>query len=160
MTIFRSFLAIFFPILIVIICAASALPEIEGKLKAESRDGNAVAQYELAQLYFEGEALPKDMDKAIYWVSKSAEQGNPDAQHALGILSTFAVQVLIRTMKRDWLSSGLPQSRIRSLPSPSWPISMQRVSVSSRTLFCFSAGYRKPPKTAMSEVSSTWQCCT
>jgi len=41
-------------------------------------------QYELGLCYFDGNGVPQDMKKAMYWFSKAAEQGRVEAQVFLG----------------------------------------------------------------------------
>ena len=48
--------------------------------------GNHVAQYNLAFMYKEGQGTEKNIDQAIYWYRKSAEQGNQSAQNKLETL--------------------------------------------------------------------------
>lgn len=48
--------------------------------------GNSWAAYRLGKLYLEGEAVPKDVPKAMAYLTASAEQGNQNAQYALGKL--------------------------------------------------------------------------
>lgn len=53
----------------------------------EAQDGNAIYQYLLGMRYWKGESgVKKNVDKACYWLTKSAEQDNGDAQFALGQL--------------------------------------------------------------------------
>lgn len=47
--------------------------------------GDAKAQFDAAKAYNNGEGVPKDIDKAIEWYQKAADQGNADAQNALGL---------------------------------------------------------------------------
>ena len=51
--------------------------------------GDAEAQYQLAMMYFEGEAVPVKMESFIYWLTKSAENGLPAAQNELGLLFSY-----------------------------------------------------------------------
>lgn len=44
------------------------------------------AAYALGKLYLEGEEVPKDMEKALRWLRRSAEQENQFAQYRLGRL--------------------------------------------------------------------------
>ena len=37
-------------------------------------------------MYFDGDGVDQDYSKAEYWYQKSAEQGNPEAQHNLGVI--------------------------------------------------------------------------
>lgn len=46
-------------------------------------EGNADAQWELGQHYRFGGLLPQDTHRANYWLERSAESGNPEAQHHL-----------------------------------------------------------------------------
>ena len=89
--IYRSFLAVFFPLLIVILSVVFAMPEIGGKAKAAARAGDADAQYELARMYFDGIDVPQDAAKGIKWTAEAAENGNPYAQLTLGIIDRKSV---------------------------------------------------------------------
>ena len=48
--------------------------------------GNSWAAYRLGKLYLKGEAVPKDVPKAMEYLTASADQGNQYAQYALGKL--------------------------------------------------------------------------
>ena len=48
-----------------------------------AEQGHAEAQYNLGVCYANGCGVPKDLQPAIYWYTKAAEQGNEDAQKAL-----------------------------------------------------------------------------
>ncbi len=52
------------------------------KIKAEG--GDAESQFKLALMYQSGDGVPEDLDMAIVWFTKAAEQGQADAQCALG----------------------------------------------------------------------------
>ena len=43
-------------------------------------------QLRLAECYEKGQGVPKDMDEAIRWYRKAAEQGNKDAEKRLEVL--------------------------------------------------------------------------
>jgi len=51
---------------------------------ALAEKGDAVAQFDLASMYAEGEFVPRDPTQALLWSRKSAEQGNIDAMLFLG----------------------------------------------------------------------------
>lgn len=51
-----------------------------------SDQGNQYAYYRLGKLYLQGEEVPKDVPKAIGYLTTSAERGNQYAQYALGKL--------------------------------------------------------------------------
>ncbi len=42
--------------------------------------GDALAQYNLAVMYDDGRGIPQDFQKAIYWYTKAAKQGDTKAQ--------------------------------------------------------------------------------
>jgi S1-C subfamily serine protease len=47
-------------------------------------NGDAIAQHNLANLYFVGDTVSKNVRKAVKWYRKAAEQGHLPAQRALG----------------------------------------------------------------------------
>ena len=48
--------------------------------------GNPAAAYRLGKLYLQGELVPKDVPKALEYLTASAKEGNPLAQYTLGKL--------------------------------------------------------------------------
>ena len=54
--------------------------------KKAADQGNSWAAYRLGKLYLEGKAVPKDVPKAVGYLTFSAEQGNQYAQYTLGKL--------------------------------------------------------------------------
>jgi uncharacterized protein len=62
-------------------------PHLLKYLQRHADLGHEFAQLRLAQTYDEGDLdVEKDLNKAFYWYSRSAEQGNCRAQCALGIM--------------------------------------------------------------------------
>src|SRR5215469_147851 len=55
--------------------------------------GDAKAQFELAQAFWEGTGIPKDSAKGLEWLRKSASQGYAGAEVTLGVLYQNGVQV-------------------------------------------------------------------
>ena len=55
-------------------------------VKAKAEMGDAKAQCALAELYYYGSLVPKDLTKAIEWYQKSANQGYAEAQSNLGLI--------------------------------------------------------------------------
>jgi TPR repeat protein len=53
-------------------------------LKAE--EGDVDAQYNLGIIYYHGEGVPRDFDKALMWFHQAAEQNDADAQYTLGFM--------------------------------------------------------------------------
>ena len=51
-----------------------------------AEQGNAVAQYNLGQMYRNGDGVTEDDSQAVYWYRKAAEQGDSDAQLKLGFM--------------------------------------------------------------------------
>lgn len=51
--------------------------------------GNAIAQYNLAMMYSNGESVYVDYQQAVYWFNKSSGQGFPPAQYRLGEMYYF-----------------------------------------------------------------------
>ncbi len=52
--------------------------------KAEA--GIPESQYELANLYFKGNIVPRDSKTALCWYMKAAGQGHPGAQYMVGVI--------------------------------------------------------------------------
>ncbi len=50
-------------------------------------NGEAVAQSNLAKLYFSGQGVEKNYAEAVKWFKKAADQGHMDAIYSLGYLS-------------------------------------------------------------------------
>ena len=49
-----------------------------------AEQGDALAQYNLGNCYFDGDGVEQDDEEAVKWYRKSAEQGNAMAQYRLG----------------------------------------------------------------------------
>ncbi|MGB6065392.1 MAG: hypothetical protein WBG50_11320 [Desulfomonilaceae bacterium] len=57
-----------------------------GSLQRLAESGDAAAQSQLGNAYFQGSGVPKDYKEASRWFLKSAEQGNAVAQFFLGLM--------------------------------------------------------------------------
>ncbi|MFD2450177.1 tetratricopeptide repeat protein [Vogesella fluminis] len=55
-------------------------------LHRSAGQGYPDAQYDLATLYEQGDALPQDLAQAANWYRKAAEQGHAVAQYHLGLM--------------------------------------------------------------------------
>ncbi|KAF9976594.1 hypothetical protein BGZ73_008265 [Actinomortierella ambigua] len=55
-------------------------------LRRSAKQGNVMAQYELAILYHVGRGVPMSKRRAVKWFRRAAEQGHPGAQFYLGML--------------------------------------------------------------------------
>lgn len=72
--------------------ASAAAPENIAELKARAEKGDAMAQVDLANRYYSGEGVPRDMAETERWFRKAtpelkakAERGDASAQHWLGV---------------------------------------------------------------------------
>ena len=54
--------------------------------KPLAEEGNAVAQFNLGQMYRKGDGVPQDYKEAVRWYTLAAEQGQVDAQFNLGVM--------------------------------------------------------------------------
>jgi TPR repeat protein len=57
--------------------------DFENTLKKADK-GDAKAQINLGDMFYDGKGVPKDYKKALHWWAKAAEQGNAEAQYNLG----------------------------------------------------------------------------
>ena len=65
--------------------ALSAEDAFQANLK-KARQGDASAQYRLGVMYYNGQGVEQDYQKALEWYEKSANQGDSDAQLNVGIM--------------------------------------------------------------------------
>lgn len=56
------------------------------RLKPEAEKGNPDAQYAVGYMYYYGEGVTEDKQKAMYWISCAAKAGQADAIEATHIL--------------------------------------------------------------------------
>jgi hypothetical protein len=59
-------------------------------LRVRAKQGDAVAQSKLGDLYAQGKGVPQDYADAVKWLREAADQGNADAQYKLGFLSRIS----------------------------------------------------------------------
>jgi TPR repeat protein len=76
---FISFIVLFIPITVL---AQSIPPDLLKKADT----GDPKAQFDVGQMYYEGNGIPRDYKKAAEWYLKAAEQGDVAAQNNLVIL--------------------------------------------------------------------------
>ena len=55
-------------------------------LQKQAEEGNATAQYQLAEIFFSGEGTPQNFVAAIQWAGKAAEQKEPRALYRLAAM--------------------------------------------------------------------------
>lgn len=58
------------------------------RLLPAAEAGNPDAQYAVAYMYFYGQGVVEDRNKAIYWMKNAAKLGQPKAQQAMEILKS------------------------------------------------------------------------
>ena len=56
------------------------------ELEQQANKGDVAAQYNLAEMYFDGDGVEQDDIKYAYWLGKAAEQGHAEAQVRLGYM--------------------------------------------------------------------------
>lgn len=72
--------------------------------------GNQYAQYRLGKLYLSGEEVPKDVRRAVEYLTASAERGNQYAQYALGKLYLMGRDIpRDEEAARRWLTASAKQ---------------------------------------------------
>lgn len=57
-----------------------------------ANSGNVLAQYRLGMLYYHGQGISEDENRAIYWWKKAAAQGNVESMFQLGSAYLFGSQ--------------------------------------------------------------------
>lgn len=77
---------LYLPLLLAFLALPLAHADVISDLTARAEKGEAPAQLELAGLLAKGEGTPRNMDEAVKWYAKAAEQGSGEAQMKLGSL--------------------------------------------------------------------------
>lgn len=71
-------------------CSLNTAPEDLQQALATCQEtatqGDAAAQYELGQFYYDGKRAERDLQQALHWFEQSSLQGNADAQLRLGTM--------------------------------------------------------------------------
>ena len=72
-------------------------------LKQEAEAGDAIAQFKLGEIYYQGNGMPRDRIKAFDWYQKAAIQGNAFAQEHLGIMYFYGETLPVDEIKAlEW----------------------------------------------------------
>ena len=66
-------------------CSVLAAGELK-TIKKAAEQGDVEAQLKLGTMYVQGEGVPEDDTKAVYWFHQAAEQGQAEAQSKLGFM--------------------------------------------------------------------------
>ena len=69
---------------IITCCAITAVIKDFDAIKQRAERGDADAQFNLGRIYYTGEGIEPNFNKAVYWYKKAALQGNANAQINLG----------------------------------------------------------------------------
>jgi TPR repeat protein len=64
-------------------CPAKTLAEAFNEVRAKAERGDATAELNLGVMFLKAQGTPRDLDQALAWFRKSAEQGKPEAQSYL-----------------------------------------------------------------------------
>ena len=77
--------------------------------------GHVEAQYQLAEMYFEGQGVNKDLNTAAHWYNKAAEQGHMEAQYQLAEMY-FEGQGVNKDLKEaaHWYSKAAEQGHMEA----------------------------------------------
>ncbi len=62
------------------------LPQALAACQKAAKAGDAQAQYELGQFYYDGKATPRDLNQALNYFEQASLQGHADAQYHLGLM--------------------------------------------------------------------------
>lgn len=57
------------------------------RLKFEARKGIPEAQYAVGYMYYYGQGVNENRKKAIYWISRAAKAGHPEAMAAVDVFN-------------------------------------------------------------------------
>lgn len=60
------------------------------RLRPAAEKGSPEAQYAVGYMYYYGQGVIENRQKAWYWITKSAQNGNQDAQQAMKIMQKTA----------------------------------------------------------------------
>lgn len=54
--------------------------------RTAAEEGDMQAQFEMGDLYYQGERIERDLDTALAWFEEASVQGHPAAQYRLGLM--------------------------------------------------------------------------
>ncbi|MFI3267274.1 MAG: serine/threonine-protein kinase [Rikenellaceae bacterium] len=79
-------------------------------LYLDAEDGDAESQFYIGSMYIDGDEVPKDYKKAVYWFKKSANQDNAYGQWAMGVCYESGIGVEIDEKKAvEWYRKSANQ---------------------------------------------------
>ena len=74
---------------------AISFSEAAAKMCTQAKQGDAEAQYNLAEMFADGKGVAEDKEAAAHWYRKAAEQGHASAQFSLGFAYQYGWGVAI-----------------------------------------------------------------
>lgn len=84
-------------------------------LRQLAKSGEAEAQYTLAEHYFNGQFIEKNLDKAALWYLKAAKQGYAEAQYQIGVMFNEGQGVRQSNVSsRKWLQLASKQGHVKA----------------------------------------------
>jgi hypothetical protein len=86
MTIFRNYVRRLLIALLILSTTCTVTAQSIATIKKQADKGDAKAQYDLGEAYYNGDGAPKDYTQAAFWYRKSADHGYARAQYNLGYL--------------------------------------------------------------------------
>ncbi len=105
----RSAIAWVLLVPVLLACSCSKDSEL-ARVTAAARRGNAEAQFQLGEYYYEGPNLAPDYEAAAAWFGRAARQGHAGAQYALGKMLLNAQGVLPdQAEAANWMSKASQQ---------------------------------------------------
>lgn len=88
-------------------------PTIVVTLRHRAEKGDAQAQFQLGDMYYNGEEVPQDYTMAATWYRRAAEQGNTAAQFQLGNMYRVGLGMLqSMTEATQWLNRAAEQGDV------------------------------------------------
>jgi TPR repeat protein len=83
--------------------------------EALAREGNAKAEFNLGQMYINGDGVQQDVPQAVKWYRLSADHGYSEAQYTLGALHFRRYAALPSDLEAiDWYRRAADQGHLRS----------------------------------------------
>ena len=72
-------------LLSVVMVSSSAYAMSLAQVEYAAKHGNAQAEADLGADYYSGQGVPQSCDNSIYWIRKSAKQGNGEGENNMGL---------------------------------------------------------------------------
>ena len=66
--------------------APADLPAALDACRQAARNGDAQAEFELGEFYYDGQRAPQDLPQALSWFEQASLQGHAEAQYRLGMM--------------------------------------------------------------------------